>query len=159
MNPVHGGVCLLGEALIKFDIILLVKIVFVSEPNCFIGIDLVPFELSFFNFFLWLIFFFGNFDIFIGLVFFFRSINFSFNFFLQINGEIDKLGIFFNKILDFVLVKELLRILFEVNSNFRSSSERLSFIFFDSIRGSCLRNPFVLDIFVTFCDDLDLISC
>lgn len=159
MNPVHGGVCLLGEALIKFDIILLVKIVFVSEPNCFISIDLVPFELSFFYFFLWLIFFFGNFDIFIGLVFFFRSINFSFNFFLQINGEIDKLGIFFNKILDFVLVKELLRILFEVNSNFRSSSERLSFIFFDSIRGSCLRNPFVLGIFVTFCDDLDLISC
>ena len=148
------------KALVKLDIIFFVKIFFISKPNSFVGIDLFPLQLGFFYLFLFSLLLFRNFDIFIRLFLFFNwSINFSFNFLLQVNGEVNELRIFSDKVFNFVLIEEFLRVFFQVNSNFCSSSDWFSLVLLDSIRSSSFRNPLVLDISVAFSDDFNLVAC
>ena len=95
MNPVHRRVGLLRQALIKIDVIILVEVVLVSEPDCFINIDLFPivFCLLYFLWFFAVFCFLSYLNIIIRLFFFFFNWGIDFNFVLfeKVDGEIDEL--------------------------------------------------------------------
>lgn len=42
MHPVHGRVGLLADALVKVNIVLVINVVFVSQPQSFICVDEFP---------------------------------------------------------------------------------------------------------------------
>lgn len=43
VNPVHWGVGLLADAFVEIDVVLIIDIVLLSQPDCLVCVDSLPF--------------------------------------------------------------------------------------------------------------------
>lgn len=161
MDPIQWRIRLLWQTLVKLNVIIFIKIFFISQPNGFISIYLFPLFGLLFDFLLLLIFsFFSDLDFIIRLVFSILrfSIDFDFNSLFKIDREVDEFWILSDKIFELSFIQELLGIFFEIDLDLCTSAQRFTFILFDCVGGSGFRGPLVLVILVGLWSDFDLVA-
>lgn len=174
MYPGHGILVVFRHRFVEFFIIIIIDLVYRSQPNSFRIVDDFPFpnSLCFRRRFLLVLFlFFFTLFLFHLLEFFWDVILLSilvllFDFLrhlftdIEVYGVVDELGILFNQILQLSQIEEVLHVLLEMEYHLRASFQKRAIdIFLDRITRGGVAFPYVLAaVLRAFGNDGDLIG-